>query len=172
MSDIVNDEVEQAFREGLEHGRLNALAAAEYNAHENPVQIAIEDLHEKQMKAFENNLMVTLSVKYDINCNKEELQKALRYDRDTYCKGFKVGYEKRKSEYMSHWVISTDGYYPYCSECGYRPKEMTRYCPDCGRMMRGSDEKQKSSEAAREEAEAGVQESGAGVQESGAREKV
>ena len=165
MSDIVNDEVEQAFREGLEHGRLNALAAAEYNAHENPVQIAIEDMHDKQMKAFENNLMVTLSVKYDINCNKEELQKALRYDRDSYCKGFKAGYEKRKSDYTAHWVISSDGYYPYCSECGAQPREMTKYCAECGRRMRGSDEKQKPPKAAREEAKAGVQ-------ESGAREKV
>lgn len=158
MSDIVNDEVEQAFREGLEHGRLNALAAAEYNANENPVQIAIEDMHDKQMKAFENNLMVTLSIKYDINCNKEELQKALRYDRDSYCKGFKAGYEKRKSDYTAHWVISSDGYYPYCSECGAQPREMTKYCAECGRRMRGSNEEQEPTKAATEEAEAGVQE--------------
>ena len=141
MSDMVNDEVEQAFREGLKHGRIDALAAAEYNAHENPVQIAIENMYEKQMKAFEDNLMVTLNVKYDINCNKEELQKALRYDRDAYCRGFKAGYEKRKSDYTAHWVIACDGYYPYCSECGAQPKEMTKYCAECGRRMRDSDEK-------------------------------
>lgn len=161
MSDIVNDEVEQAFREGVEYGSVKALAEAEYHAHENPVQIAIEDLHEKQMKAFENNLMATLSVKYDINCNKEELQKALRYDRDSYCKGFKAGYEKRKSDYTAHWVISSNGYYPYCSECGAQPREMTKYCAECGRRMRGNNEKQKPPKAATEEAEAGVQESGA-----------
>ena len=140
MSDMVNDEVEQAFREGLEHGRLDALAAAEYNAHENPVQIAIEEMRQEQTKAFEDNLMVTLNVKYDINCNKEELQKALRYDRDTYCKGFKAGYEKHKNEYTAHWVISSDGYYPYCSECGAQPREMTKYCAECGRRMRGEEE--------------------------------
>ena len=38
MSDIVNDEVEQAFREGVEYGSVKALAEAEYHAHENPVQ--------------------------------------------------------------------------------------------------------------------------------------
>jgi endogenous inhibitor of DNA gyrase (YacG/DUF329 family) len=93
----------------------------------------------------------------------DEVEQAFR-------EGLEQGYKKAKG--TAQWVISSDGYYPYCSECGYRPKEMTRYCPDCGRMMRGSNEKQKLSEAAREEAEAGVQESGAGVQESGAREEV
>lgn len=34
------------------------------------------------------------------------------------------------------WIISSDGYYPYCSECHYRPeKNMTNYCPNCGARM-------------------------------------
>lgn len=37
------------------------------------------------------------------------------------------------------WKISSDGYYPYCSICNYRPKggEMTKHCPDCGAKMDG-----------------------------------
>ena len=37
------------------------------------------------------------------------------------------------------WKISSDGYYPYCSICNYRPKggEMTKHCPDCGAKMNG-----------------------------------
>ena len=35
-----------------------------------------------------------------------------------------------------HWVISSDGYYPYCSECGFWPKEMTKFCGECGIEMR------------------------------------
>lgn len=36
------------------------------------------------------------------------------------------------------WIISSDGYYPYCSECKNEPKhgEMTNFCPNCGADMR------------------------------------
>ena len=35
------------------------------------------------------------------------------------------------------WIISSDGYYPYCSECKAEPKSgvMTKYCPNCGAKM-------------------------------------
>ena len=35
------------------------------------------------------------------------------------------------------WVICSDGYYPYCSECKEEPKggNMTSYCPNCGATM-------------------------------------
>lgn len=39
------------------------------------------------------------------------------------------------------WIISSDGYYPYCSECGTEPKErtMTKFCSECGCKMDGDD---------------------------------
>ena len=35
------------------------------------------------------------------------------------------------------WLINSDGYYPYCSECKEEPKNgiMTHYCPNCGAKM-------------------------------------
>lgn len=40
------------------------------------------------------------------------------------------------------WNINCDGYYPYCSECGYEPEKpcfhkdnRTPYCPNCGAKM-------------------------------------
>lgn len=35
------------------------------------------------------------------------------------------------------WLISPDGWYPYCSECYYEPSdgERTSICPNCGAMM-------------------------------------
>ena len=37
------------------------------------------------------------------------------------------------------WIICSDGYFPYCSECKTEPKhgEMTNYCPNCGAKMDG-----------------------------------
>ena len=38
-------------------------------------------------------------------------------------------------EKRGEWKINFDGYYPYCSECGYEPEEMTKHCPGCGAVM-------------------------------------
>ena len=40
------------------------------------------------------------------------------------------------------WIISSDGYYPYCWDCKARPKggNMTKYCPNCGAKMKGADD--------------------------------
>lgn len=40
------------------------------------------------------------------------------------------------------WIISSDGYYPYCSNCVYEPPYVymtdmrTPYCPNCGAKMK------------------------------------
>lgn len=34
------------------------------------------------------------------------------------------------------WIVSSDGYYPYCSNCGARPQKMTKFCAECGCKMR------------------------------------
>ena len=36
----------------------------------------------------------------------------------------------------AHWIISSDGYYPYCSACGYQPEgRPTKFCANCGKIM-------------------------------------
>lgn len=39
----------------------------------------------------------------------------------------------------SRWMISSDGYYPYCEHCQTEPVggKMTKYCPNCGAVMDG-----------------------------------
>ena len=37
---------------------------------------------------------------------------------------------------IAEWKVCSDGYYPYCSNCGKEPKGgMSRYCPNCGSKM-------------------------------------
>lgn len=51
------------------------------------------------------------------------------------------GEESKPVNEVAKWIISSDGYYPYCSKCGHRPdREELRYgeldnCPHCGRTM-------------------------------------
>ena len=44
---------------------------------------------------------------------------------------------------MATWIINPDGYYPYCSKCGYEPEvprihadNRTPFCPQCGERMK------------------------------------
>lgn len=48
----------------------------------------------------------------------------------------KVDIEAIPVKRHGHWLICSDGYYPYCSECGHRPKEMSKFCEECGADMR------------------------------------
>lgn len=42
-----------------------------------------------------------------------------------------------RGKQTGRWLINSDGYYPYCSECKEEPKSgiMTHYCPNCGAKM-------------------------------------
>ena len=33
------------------------------------------------------------------------------------------------------WIINSDGYYPYCSECKQEPKGLSKFCHNCGAKM-------------------------------------
>lgn len=54
-----------------------------------------------------------------------------------YEKGYQDG--KLAAIRKGQWLINSDGYYPYCSECMNEPQNriMTDYCPNCGAYMKG-----------------------------------
>lgn len=41
-----------------------------------------------------------------------------------------------------HWVISSDGYYPFCSRCKKESKKgvLSKFCPECGAKMDESED--------------------------------
>ena len=75
-----------------------------------------------------------------------------RHDKEMYERGLKEQLADDSDSYDSllptvqperkpgHWLINSDGYYPYFSECKSEPKsgDMTDFCPSCGADMRGS----------------------------------
>ena len=65
--------------------------------YESPIKIIQQQLHEQIQMDFENNIMKAVQ-SYAIDVNKEELLKALKYDREQYDKGFsdcKAIYEEK-----------------------------------------------------------------------------
>ena len=89
---------------------------------------------------------------YGFDVDKEELFKALKYDRDQY----KVGYSRGREDGM---LLKPKGQWKgdFCSECGIskynfftviqgvngdhsRPFGTWGFCPNCGADMRGADD--------------------------------
>ena len=105
--------------------------------YESPISILkiADSIIKEQNALLENNLIYEIRQTYHIDINKEELIRALQYDREQYEKGYQDG--KVDMRKKGRWLINSDGYYPYCSQCKYEPKEMTRYCPNCGAEMSG-----------------------------------
>lgn len=101
--------------------------------YESPIAIIEQKILNEQKKQFENALMYEIRMNYQIDVDRDELIRALQYDREQYEKGYQDC--KAAMKKTGKWLINSDGYYPYCSQCKYEPKKMTRYCPNCGVEM-------------------------------------
>ena len=83
-------------------------------------------------------------LKIGVHVDRDELLRALRYDRDQYAKGYEDG--KRDAERHGRWgeyevhplARSLDGY--PCTACGQHEQRITSYCPNCGAKMDEEDE--------------------------------
>lgn len=94
----------------------------------------LNELREK----IESEIMLTIQTKCAIDVNKEELLKALQYDREQYEKGYQDG--KMDAQKTGKWITLSRT--SICSNCNYslgRYEPENNYCPNCGAKM-GSEE--------------------------------
>jgi len=100
-----------------------------------PIEIIMTDLQTKM----ESDCLQAVQ-RYGFNVDKEELIKALNYDRDQYHKGYaeaKRIYERQKGEWINYSSTTVT-----CSVCKKNSPNFDTYmkmnfCPNCGADMRG-----------------------------------
>lgn len=103
-------------------------------SYESPIEIVFGE-----MKYQLENDIYSVVQSYDIKVDKDELIKALKYDREQYQQGYsdaKAELERKKGEWIhdgSQWANRW-----ICSECEYKwfhSKEEAHFCPNCGAEM-------------------------------------
>lgn len=107
--------------------------------YKSPVNIYYRDILESAKEATDNYIMTEIKMYVDVD--KDELIKAMNYDRNQYATGYRNGYADAQKH--GKWEMKPDpfGFFddiPVCSECGCTTKmrEKTKYCPNCGADMR------------------------------------
>ena len=66
-----------------------------------PIEIIYNEMQTKINEQLENDILSAV-LQYGIKVNKEELIKALEYDRNQYKKGFDDGYEKGRQDLIDY----------------------------------------------------------------------
>lgn len=80
---------------------------------------------------------------YGFNVDKAELEKALKYDRDQYEKGYadaRKNYEKPHGKWIPNCNSEYINYGRHCSLCGRNVEFSENFCPKCGADMRSPNE--------------------------------
>ena len=95
----------------------------------------------------ENNIVEAVQ-NYDIKVDREELAKALAYDRDQYSKGFAAArkeYERPQGKWIKQYGKSYElktkegvlvGEFTKCPKCQYDKARGSNFCPNCGASMK------------------------------------
>ena len=106
------------------------------DGYKSPIEMIAEDVNIK----IENDIVEAVQ-NYDIKVDREELAKALAYDRDQYSKGFAAArkeYERPQGE----WTFNIKWQDYECNKCHEwtrkRHGELPNFCPNCGARMGGA----------------------------------
>lgn len=97
--------------------------------YKSPIDLIYKDV----LYHMEQNIYTAVQ-NFDIQVDRDELIKALKYDREQYYKGYEDGKKERR---MGRWI--EDGYLnlpAVCSCCGEQGRRFWNFCPYCGADMR------------------------------------
>ena len=72
--------------------------------YESPITGFVSNIVEQFEKAREDEICATIKEQYAIDVNREELIKALNYDRGQYNKGYSDGYKEAERLYARKWI--------------------------------------------------------------------
>lgn len=105
--------------------------------YESPIEVIYQDIQNQINMDFENNCIKTVH-SYGFNVNKEELIKALKYDREQYKKGYYDAIKQLRAS--ASWVHNEECYdgefYFKCSQCGMPSRSNGHmFCSHCGAYM-------------------------------------
>lgn len=107
---------------------------------ESPIKIIYKDV-EMQLEAGVIKAVQNASIYVD----KDELLKALQYDRDQYRKGYEDAVlDKTHGTWIDKWHTLWKAELPMCSVCNNISFLKSNYCPNCGARMderEGKDDK-------------------------------
>lgn len=108
--------------------------------YEGPITIGFHDVVTENLCESINDMVYqVVTGKFEIKINKEALNHALRYDKESFKDGLKKGYARGYKEAMddskakTQWIEISDRY--GCCRCGNESPEKYPYCPHCGSAM-------------------------------------
>lgn len=103
--------------------------------YESPIKV-----FQKQLESHLEEDVLKAVMSYNVVVDKEELLRALKYDRDSYYRGYEDGIAA--AERHGKWQFTDLRQIgPSCSRCGYiTVTGLHNYCPVCGAKMDGGAE--------------------------------
>lgn len=104
--------------------------------YESPIELVYHETFPKLIKQQEN-LIMQGCLDVGVYVDKEELIKALQYDRDQYRKGYEDAVYKTHGTWVDKWHTLWKQELPICSVCNNFSIFKSDYCPNCGADMRG-----------------------------------
>ena len=98
-----------------------------------------------QTETFLEGELLKVTQQMGLDVDRDELLKALQYDRGQYEKGYQDGCRdsRKQGRWERHYYDSGEqiGDEWYCSECSMcNDRRRTWYCPNCGAKMDGGNE--------------------------------
>ena len=105
--------------------------------YKSPIELLVTDIQNQIMKQQDEEIYQAV-LHYIPYVDKDELIRALRYDREQYEKGYADG--KRDAVKYGLWTplqINGHAFGVTCSECNTTWDDKSNYCPNCGAKMDG-----------------------------------